>query len=149
MVVLDSILLSVVYVGIVLCIVEAGLLIFISKVYRKPDKNLLFMFLLTVCWGGFLLLENISDQFGAELHLFSKLLGTLPLLVFLFLFPSLTRFFNRNLLILGEIIAMVVIGLEWLSSWYDVHLFSSLLSILPPLMSYWMVMEATITKKKR
>ena len=151
--IVESFSLSVLFVGIVLSIIEAGLLVFILKGFnasRRISKNLTAMFMLTVGWGIFLILESLSHHFGYEsLIIVTNAVGTIPLLVFSCILPSLWKFFNKQLLVVSGFFALCVVALSWLTYLYDVDILFHLLSVIPPLLGYSMFMEATIRTAKK
>jgi hypothetical protein len=137
--------LSIMFVGIVLTIVEAGLLILILKAYCKKEKNLFIMFLLTAHWGIYLLTNHLVDAYQVGLHAsIPHIIGAVPLLVFAFYMKYMMRFFNKPLLIISGGAALVGIVLNIVSRMWLPDIPYHLILIVPPLLGYFMFMDATV-----
>lgn len=145
MIISAPIALSIMLVGIVLTIVEAGLLILILKVYCKKEKNLVIMFLLTAHWGVYLVTNHLVDRYAVGLHsAIPHIIGTIPLIVFAFYLPKMMKFFSKPLLLISGSAAFIGVALNIISRIWLPELAYHLVLIVPTLLGYFMFMDATI-----
>ncbi len=141
--------LSVLFAATILSIIEGGLLIFIIKTHSKKDrKYFIYVFALTFLWSIYLILHNLEYDFYIDLELISHSIGIFTLVFFSFLMPKLLKFYNKYLLIAAGFIALIAVISDFAIHYgLPLQLVFLISLFIPPLLGYFLFMEAAIRKK--
>ncbi len=145
----EPIYLSVLFVGVILSIVELGILVFIIKTHERKDrKYFIYIFILTILWAAYMVTHEI-EYFDINLMVISHIIAVLTIIFFAFLMPKLLKFYNTYMLVIAGISAVMALVVDFLGDYYlpSLKLFYTIAVILPPVLGYFMLMEAAIRKR--
>lgn len=137
---------AIVFVGIVLSLVEAGLFWFAIHIYSKGNRKLGLLFSFTLLWTIFLIIQVISYNLGSEvMRTNAYVLGGILLLVFVFHVPFIKGYSKAPAIVLF-LVALTAFSVALLVDYNisDLRTLSAFLLIVPPIMGYILFMKEVI-----
>ena len=150
--------LSITFMGVLLSIITVGLGFLMYKLSEKKGKEYLKMAGLICAWAIYM---TLNSQSSASLdynlflgiysitHLFSIFIGTITIIIFLFMLPTFWKknVFHKKLLIIAGIFAVLSILMELIFPFfanYYLSLLQRIVIIIPPLLGFFMIIQSYI-----
>ena len=154
--------LSIAFMGVMLSIIAVGISFFIYRLSKNKGKQYLKMAGLITAWAVFLFLNlhfSSESHYVAKFfvystaHLISIFVGSITIIVFLFMLPNFwkKKIFNRKLLIIAGVFAVLAILMRVIFPFFANHYLSLLqriVIIIPPLMGFFMIIKSYIERRK-
>ena len=149
------------FFGVMLSIVAVGLAFLKCKTSKQKAKEFLKMAFLISLWSIFILFSVFFCRDYAKIynpiflqyslmHIITTLIGAGIIIIWIFMFSTLSKVFNKKLLIWAGIIAIAAI-LERLIFVFCSSLYFMLINkvtiIIPPIMGFFMIIQSSTGKR--
>ncbi len=152
--------LSIAFIGVMISIITIGLSYLIYRLSKKKCREYLKMTGLITAWAVFLWLNaQTSFELGYKAyfgvysiaHLISIIIGSATIIAFLFILPKLFKFFDKKLLIIAGIFAVLGLLLRIINPFFGLiylSLLQKIFIIIPSLLGFFMIIKSYLRRKE-